>query len=95
MLSAKIPNATRKAVYRRDGYACAICRRDDVIHIHHNVPRSRGGGNDERNLITLCPVCHAVAHGEYEFKYDFPFDRETIEDAIHYYLEYMHEDEPP
>lgn len=63
--AANIPTATRRAVYRRDGYRCALC--DDVrgLQIHHAMPRSVGGSNDEMNLITLCWRCHAEAHGTY------------------------------
>ena len=41
--AANIPAATRRAVYRRDGYRCALC--DDVrgLQIHHDMPRSVGG----------------------------------------------------
>lgn len=40
--AANIPTATRRAVYRRDGYRCALC--DDVrgLQIHHAMPRSVG-----------------------------------------------------
>jgi len=86
MLPAKIPTTTRRAVYRREDYACALCERPDVIHIHHVRPRSMGGTNELDNLIALCPVCHAIAHGEYELNYQFPFDKETAQAAIVYYL---------
>ena len=61
--AANIPAATRRAVYRRDGYRCALC--DDVrgLQIHHAMPRSVGGSDDEMNLVTLCWRCHAEAHG--------------------------------
>lgn len=64
-LSASIPAATRRAVYRRDGWRCALC--DDVrgLQIHHVMPRSAGGSDDEMNLVTLCWRCHAEAHGTY------------------------------
>lgn len=63
--AANIPAATRRAVYRRDGYRCALC--DDVrgLQIHHAIPRSAGGSDDEMNLVTLCWRCHAEAHGTY------------------------------
>ena len=86
MLPAKIPTATRRAVYARDNHACALCERAGVIHVHHAVPRSAGGTNDLANLICLCPACHAIAHGEYTLQYQFPFDQETALDAIRYYL---------
>ena len=63
MISANIPNKTRKAVYRRDGYQCALCSDIRGLQIHHVVPRSEGGSDDAQNLITLCWRCHAGAHG--------------------------------
>ncbi|MDR2687768.1 MAG: HNH endonuclease [Oscillospiraceae bacterium] len=88
MLPAKIPTATRRAVYARENYACALCERQGAIHIHHARQRSLGGTNSMANLIALCPVCHAIAHGEYKLDNQFPFDKETAADAIAYYLEY-------
>jgi len=32
------------------------------LHIHHMRPTEHGGSNCARNLITLCPNCHAIAH---------------------------------
>lgn len=63
MISANISKATRKAVYRRDGWRCALCDSPKYIQIHHVVKRSLGGSNDPMNLITLCSDCHALAHG--------------------------------
>ena len=63
MISASIPNPTRKAVYRRDGYRCALCDSTKGLQVHHAIPRSQGGNNTEHNLITLCATCHATAHG--------------------------------
>ena len=63
MISANIDNKTRKAVYARDGYRCALCDSTKTIQIHHLIKRSQGGSNHEHNLITLCSDCHAAAHG--------------------------------
>ena len=64
MISANITNETRKAVYRRDGYRCALCDSARYIQIHHVVPRGEGGpAANVMNLITLCANCHALAHG--------------------------------
>ena len=63
MVSANIPNSTRKAVYRRDGWQCALCGCHDTLQIHHVVPRGEGGSDFPENLITLCSKCHAQAHG--------------------------------
>ena len=52
--AANIPAATRRAVYRRDGYRCALC--DDVrgLQIHHAMPRSVGGATQKRTAHS-CP----------------------------------------
>ena len=42
---------------------CAACGATDNLQYHHLIPRSMGGSDDERNLITLCGECHAKAHG--------------------------------
>ena len=62
-LSASIPNETRKAVYARDGYRCALCDDTHGLQIHHIIHRSCGGNDTPCNLITLCWRCHAEAHG--------------------------------
>lgn len=33
-----------------------------MLHAHHITPRSCGGSDDQKNLIVLCPNCHAIAH---------------------------------
>jgi hypothetical protein len=54
-----------RLVKLRDGEQCQVCgdRRGDlycVPHTHHIIPRSRGGPDNQENLITLCDLCHAV-----------------------------------
>ena len=63
MISANIPNETRKRVYRRDNYRCALCDSSRYIQIHHYCPRGQGGNDSVENLITLCSVCHGLVHG--------------------------------
>ena len=65
MMHSRVPNSVRRAIYRRDGYACALCGDPRALTIHHVWPRSAGGGNSPTNLITLCRYCHALAHGLY------------------------------
>lgn len=84
MLSAKIPNDVRRAVYRRDGYACALCSDPRTLQVHHFVPRSRGGTNSMHNLITLCSFCHALAHGIVLREVEMP--AEEVHQAIGEYL---------
>ena len=54
MISANIPNSVRKAIYKRDGYRCALCDSNRGLQIHHVMKRSQGGSDSPHNLITLC-----------------------------------------
>jgi len=52
-------------IYQRDRYRCTspVCSRTDVTP-HHIVFRSRGGGEEDDNLTSLCVICHLeVLHG--------------------------------
>ena len=44
---------------------CVACgqRDPDKLEHHHLVPRSAGGGDEDRNLITMCHDCHGRMHG--------------------------------
>ena len=63
MISANISKETRKAIYKRDGYRCALCDSPQGLQVHHIIRRASGGTNDPANLICLCWRCHAEAHG--------------------------------
>ena len=43
---------------------CAACGSTDEasLEYHYLVPRSQGGGDEEENLLTLCPSCRGKAH---------------------------------
>lgn len=48
-------------IFRKYKGKCAVCDFDDVLSIHHIKPRYLGGGDNEENLIALCPNHHALA----------------------------------
>jgi len=56
----------RRKVWERDRYRCQECGirvglgRGLRPHTHHMVPKSLGGSDQERNLITLCQPCHTA-----------------------------------
>ena len=63
--------ANRKAfVLKRDDYKCQKCKKSNVpLEVHHIVYRSKGGSDNESNLITLCCDCHKKVHrGEIKLK---------------------------
>jgi hypothetical protein len=41
---------------------CVVCGEDKIIHQHHFVPKYLGGGNEEENMLTLCPTHHYLLH---------------------------------
>jgi hypothetical protein len=54
----------RLAIYLRDGFACAYCGTDlrdsapENVNLDHLRPRSKGGTNEARNLVTSCKSCN-------------------------------------
>ena len=83
-MTANIDNKTRKSIYARDGYRCALCDCTQYIQIHHVIPRGQGGSNHEHNLITLCSWCHAQAHG-----HDVAESGVSAEEMQQYCVEYL------
>lgn len=59
---SRLSQATRRRVYRRDGAACQYCGKpipyQDMAHVDHRRPVSRGGTSEEENLILACPSCN-------------------------------------
>jgi 5-methylcytosine-specific restriction endonuclease McrA len=52
----------RQQVLRRDGWRCQSCGAMSNLELHHQQFRSHSGDDSEKNLITLCTACHAIAH---------------------------------
>lgn len=53
----------REAVLHRDNYTCQCCGKKHVrLEVHHIIYRSKGGTDDEKNLIALCKKCHDAVH---------------------------------
>ena len=84
--SAGVPTGTRRLVYKRDGYQCAMCSDVRGLQIHHVTPRSQGGSDFPSNLVTLCWKCHAVAHGTRLPEYPDYIDAEWMQNHIAEYL---------
>jgi hypothetical protein len=64
-----IKAATTHAVMLRTGGRCAFvnergerCNKDRFLHLHHIVPLSQGGSDDQSNLTCLCSGHHALVH---------------------------------
>jgi len=53
--------SVRDYVLSRDSYTCQVCG-DRADHVHHLIPRSKGGTDRPKNLISLCESCHSKVH---------------------------------
>ena len=52
----------RGQILERDRYRCRKCGKPGRLEVHHVRPIEQGGGNDRRNLTTLCRDCHIRTH---------------------------------
>lgn len=61
----KVSPGARTKIINRDGGACLRCglKNEEELEVHHILPISQGGTNDDSNLATLCSHCHEAAHG--------------------------------
>ena len=68
---------TKAKVLNRDSYTCQHCKnkkKDSKLEIHHIIYRSKGGSDEEDNLITLCHTCHVNLHyGKFTLKINGKF----------------------
>ncbi|MCY4394796.1 MAG: HNH endonuclease [Rhodospirillaceae bacterium] len=62
-LSGPIWAATRRAVFRRDGWRCTSCGRAGRLEAHHEPPLVEGADPyDLAGIVTLCRTCHIERH---------------------------------
>ena len=50
--------SVKDAVWERDGHRCVICNSRYAFPEAHYIPRSKGGLGIEKNIVTLCRICH-------------------------------------
>ena len=48
----------RHRIMRRDGYSCVYCGSKKDLTIDHVIPKSKGGDNTWKNLVTCCSPCN-------------------------------------
>ena len=56
---------TKAMVLNRDNYKCQFCKgkhKDSKLEVHHIIFRSKGGSDEQENLIALCRTCHTALH---------------------------------
>ena len=55
----KTLKVNRKRIFKRDKYTCQYCTSKKNLTIDHVIPRSRGGKNTWRNMVTCCYRCNS------------------------------------
>lgn len=48
----------RKRIYKRDNNQCVYCESKKHLTIDHVIPKSKGGDNSWKNLVTCCLACN-------------------------------------
>lgn len=56
----------KEKIFQRDNFKCVECGSDKALELHHIIPLSEGGLNDDNNLQILCKKCH---HRKHKSKY--------------------------
>jgi hypothetical protein len=74
----EIPQEVADKMMVRCGRRCCICRRfrPTKLQVHHLVERSKGGSNEEDNLIVICLSCHSDVHSTVPFTRRFTVDEQ-------------------
>ena len=79
----------RRDIVFDEAECCEICGSIEYLHVHHQVPISKGGNHKIENLMALCESCHEAKHGHSILSYSsksvksvFKTKLEFVADAI-------------
>ncbi len=63
---AKRLNKIQERVAKREGYKCPVCGdslfNDEPLHLHHLIPKCKGGKDEVKNLVWVHQYCHHKIH---------------------------------
>jgi 5-methylcytosine-specific restriction endonuclease McrA len=58
-----IPQPVKQAVFARDDLTCQWCKvTGGALDAHHRLPRSQGGSDQGRFLVSVHRLCHSYIH---------------------------------
>lgn len=60
---SKFSKMVRDEIKEKNNNLCQMCGRL-AFHLHHCMPRSRGGRNVFTNAVLLCAACHRKVHAD-------------------------------
>lgn len=71
---------------RKNG-VCHRCGSKEQLAVHHIIPVKAGGSRESRNLVTLCPHCHAIVENQtkkiFEIIPDWNITQILIRERLH------------
>lgn len=71
----------------RKGNICHRCGSSEHLAVHHIIPVSYGGDRSQKNLVPLCPGCHATVEAEskrvYEIIPDWKIVQLLVRERLH------------
>lgn len=81
----KVSPGTRTRIIHRDADACLRCGLEDIdeLEVHHILPVSQGGTNEDSNLATLCAQCHREAHAGSKTSGKIAYQVADFQDWVH------------
>lgn len=86
----ELSHRTVSKILRRANVPCQCCGYDRAPRdVHHILPRKQGGGNENSNLVILCPNCHREAHNGLISVEELK--QKTIDITFSNYMDYYHE----
>ena len=56
----RLTETAKKNIFNRDKYECQYCGSHDDLEIDHIIPLSKGGTNEDDNLLTACHRCNSL-----------------------------------
>ncbi len=63
---AKRLNKTQERIAKKQNYKCPVCGEslfnDEPLHLHHIIPKCKGGKDENKNLVWLHQFCHHKTH---------------------------------
>lgn len=59
----------RKHMIAKHGQVCMRCGYHGYVEMHHIIPVSMGGAQEEYNVLLLCEKCHMDEQGWKKVKY--------------------------
>lgn len=56
----RLTSAAKEKIFIRDKYECQYCGSKEDLEVDHIIPLSKGGNNEDDNLITACHSCNKL-----------------------------------